>query len=171
MLFYNPKRKISLFDHQGISAKRISDYKRYNHGTTYSLSIFLLSIFLLLFSVRIGSILFLYLTNYGETELIFAIQNIELPYANSSEKFNNKRLISYVSVKKDGKYKVSGQYISLDELEKHLSSASNNLPNVVIGIVADKNCEMQHINELILVIRKSNCRRVLFYTDKDHSSY
>ena len=109
------------------------------------------------------------LTQMGETDLASSIQGINLPSSEFKDKIENRRLIVYVSVEKNGHFRFGGNIIGSDELLSHLSESHQNLPNLIIGVMADKDCKMEHINDLIMVLRKSHCLRVFFYVQKNNS--
>ena len=160
------KRKKSIFDFENVIPANFSRFRRFNHRSHYRLMLLLFSICSLLFAVRIGSILFVTLTDFMDKDLAYSLEKIKLPYAQTTYKVENKRLLSYVSVEENGKYRIEEGYLTLEELEKHLSFVQKCLPNVIIGIMADKNCKMDHIYNLMRVLRKAECLRVFYYTDK-----
>jgi len=57
--------------------------------------------------------------------------------------------------------------------QKHLTNVYRSLPNVILCIVADKDCRMENINTLLTVSRKSKILRVSFFCKeiKKESAY
>ena len=127
---------------------------------------YVVSFWLLAFSVKIGITLFFSLTGMVEVELAFALKNIELPNALMVESIANKRLSYYVTVEEDGAYRVGKVYFEPEQLQKHLTNVYRGLPNVIICIIADKNCKMEAISNLIAILRKSRTQRVSFFCKK-----
>jgi biopolymer transport protein ExbD len=121
-----------------------------------------MSFWLLAFIVKFGILLFFTTTGMNESELAFSLIDIELPLAQTVDHIDNKRLCYYVSVEKNGSYRIGKYYYEPDELQKHLYSVYRILPNVIICIVADKDCKMGDINNLMIMMRKSSTLRVSF---------
>lgn len=121
-----------------------------------------MSFWLLAFSVKIGITLFFSTTGMNESDLAFSLINIELPLVRTAEHIDNKRLCFYVSVEKSGRYRIGKYYYEPDDLKKHLYNLHRSLPNVIICIVADKDCKMEDINNLLIILRKSSTQRLSF---------
>lgn len=127
---------------------------------------FLLAVSMLAFSSRIGSILWAYYTQMWNDNLILSLQKIDPPYSEHQDYIANKRIIFYVTIEKDGKYRYLDEYITLEDLVDLLPYSGRRLSIYTIGIVADKNCKMGYILDLIEVLRKNRLYKITFATYK-----
>ena len=166
MLFIFPKRKISIFDYEGRNAKRISNFRRFEHLSSNYLVMFLLSICLLAFSARIGSLLLFCFSDFTEDDLAYALIGIDLPNSKSQEFIQNKRLCVYLTIESDGNIKIDGERIAPGNLYQELVYHRMELPNLFINIVADKDCKMELVLNVLSQCRKASARRIFFLTNK-----
>ena len=127
---------------------------------------FLLSICLLAFSARIGSLLLFCFSDFTEDDLAYALMNVNLPHSNSKEFIQNKRLCVYLTIETDGSIKIDGEKISNVNLYQELVFHKNELPNLIINIVADKDCKMELVLYVLSQCSKANARRIFFLTNK-----
>lgn len=166
MLFLLHKRKTSLFDYEGQNAARISDYRRFDHRYVNHLVMFLLGVALLSISVRIGVSISFYFTQVWNDGLILALQKTEPPYSKHHDYIENKRLLFYVTIEKDGKYRFLDEYLALENLIEVLPYSGSRPSIYTIGIVADNNCKMEYILDLVEVLRKNKFYKITFVTYK-----
>ncbi len=169
MLFFLPKRKISIFDRKRINSRQIREFRRFNiHSTNYFV-IYIISIWMLVFALRIGTLLTVYFTHFTEFDFASALQGINLPISKSFEFIENKRLRSFISIDAYGHYKIDDGFVDQNNLELYLKNKKLEIPSIIVCVIADKKCKMESINNLILLLKKYDCQRLFFYTKQNHS--
>ncbi len=125
------------------------------------------SLWLLTFGVRIGSLLFLMLTSYGESEKAYAMHKIIIPVASNTEKIENKRLHSYLSVNSNGIIKFDRVEIHKNQLFEKLTKRRIAIPNVIITIISPNDCKMEIIQDVLEILKRAKTRRIFFLTKKE----
>lgn len=163
MLWFPVNRKHSIFDYRSPFHRSLRHFRRYDPKFVMNIVWYVISFWLLAFFVKIGILLFFLLTGMNEVDLAYSLHKVELPSASSIERVENRRLCYYVTVEKEGKYRIGKYYIESDLLQKHFQNVRLGLPNVIVCIIADKDCKMGNINKLITILRKSSIQRVSFY--------
>lgn len=163
MLWFPLKRKQSIFDYRSPFQLSLRSYRRFEPKFVINFIWFIMSFWLLAFIVKIGVLLFLLLTGMNEVDLAYSLQKVELPSATSVQRVENRRLCYYVTVEKEGKYRIGRYYVDPEDLQKQFQRIRRNLPNVTVCIIADKDCRMEDINNLLTFLRKSYILRISFY--------
>jgi biopolymer transport protein ExbD len=163
MLWFPLHRKQSIFDYRSPFQLSLRSYRRFEPKFVVDFIWFIMSFWLLAFIVKIGILLFFTQTGMMEIDLAYSLQKVDLPSATSAERIENRRLIYYVTVEREGKYRIGKYYTDPEDLQKHFQRIRWSLPNVIVGIIADKECRMEDINNLLTILRKSHILRISFY--------
>jgi biopolymer transport protein ExbD len=100
---------------------------------------------------------FMVTTTLREVEVLV---NYSLPEAKAIEKIENKRLISYVWVGKDGRVQINDSLVKLDEIQNIMYAKRQALPNVIVSLRVDKNTDMGFVTDIQQELRKAYCLRI-----------
>lgn len=119
------------------------------------------------FAVRIGSLLFFMFSDFMEPQLAYALEDVRLPSAICLEKIQNKRLFVYLTVHPDGDLILNGRLIDKKELGRELRMYWQALPALIITIVADKDCRMEFIIDVLSECKKAHTNKVFFLTHRE----
>ncbi len=84
----------------------------------------------------------------------------QLPQAEAIEKIENKRLVSYIWVGKDGRIQVEDALVSVDEIQPIMYKKRQALPNVIVSLRIDKNSDMGVVTDIQQELRKADARRI-----------
>ncbi|MFA3781874.1 ExbD/TolR family protein [Melioribacteraceae bacterium 4301-Me] len=87
-----------------------------------------------------------------------------LPEAKAIEKIENKRLVSYIWVGKDGRIQVNDSIVKLGDIQKIMYSKRVALPNVIVSLRIDKGSEMGIVTDIQQELRKASCLRINYST-------
>ncbi len=87
-----------------------------------------------------------------------------LPEAKAIEKIENKRLVSYIWVGRDGRIQVNDSIVKLNDIEKIMYSKRVALPNVIVSLRIDKGSEMGIVTDIQQELRKASCLRINYST-------
>ncbi len=91
---------------------------------------------------------------------IDVLVDFKLPEAESIEKIENKRLISYIWVGRDGRMQVNDSIVRLEEIKPIMYEKRQDLPNVVVSLRIDLNTEMGLVTDIQQELRKAYCLRI-----------
>lgn len=100
---------------------------------------------------------FMVTTTLREVEVLV---NFTLPEAEAIEKIENKRLISYIWIGKDGKMQINDSLVKLDDVQQIMYAKRQALPNVIVSLRVDKNTDMGLVTDLQQELRKAYCLRI-----------
>jgi len=100
---------------------------------------------------------FMVTTTLREVEVLV---NYSLPEAKAIEKIENKRLISYVWVGKDGRVQINDSLVKIDEIQNIMYAKRQALPNVIVSLRVDKNTDMGFVTDIQQELRKAFCLRI-----------
>lgn len=100
---------------------------------------------------------FMVTTTLREVEVLV---NYSLPEAKAIEKIENRRLISYIWVGKDGKIQINDSLVKLEEIQSIMYSKRQVLPNVIVSLRIDKNTDMGYVTDIQQELRKAFCLRI-----------
>lgn len=100
---------------------------------------------------------FMVTTTLREVEVLV---NYSLPEAKAIEKIENKRLISYVWVGKDGRVQINDSLVKVDEIQNIMYAKRQALPNVIVSLRVDKNTDMGFVTDIQQELRKAFCLRI-----------
>ncbi len=84
----------------------------------------------------------------------------QLPQAEAIEKIENKRLVSYIWVGKDGRIQVEDAIVKVDEIQPIMYKKRQSLPNVIVSLRIDKNSDMGVVTDIQQELRKADARRI-----------
>ena len=100
---------------------------------------------------------FMVTTTLREVEVLV---NYSLPEAKAIENIENKRLISYIWVGKDGRVQINDSLVKLDEIQNIMYAKRQALPNVIVSLRVDKNTDMGFVTDIQQELRKAYCLRI-----------
>lgn len=83
-----------------------------------------------------------------------------LPEAFAIEKIENKRLISYIWVGKDGRIQIDDNIVKIDQIQKIMYQKRKDLPNIIVSLRIDKNSKMGVVTDIQQELRKAYCLRI-----------
>jgi biopolymer transport protein ExbD len=100
---------------------------------------------------------FMVTTTLREVEVLV---NFTLPEAEAIEKIENKRLISYIWIGKDGRMQINDSIVRLEDVQNIMYAKRQALPNVIVSLRVDKNIDMGLVTDLQQELRKAYCLRI-----------
>jgi biopolymer transport protein ExbD len=100
---------------------------------------------------------FMVTTTLREVEVLV---NYSLPEARAIEKIENKRLISYIWVGREGKVQINDSIVKMDEIQGIMYAKRQSLPNVIVSLRIDKNTDMGFVTDIQQELRKAFCLRI-----------
>lgn len=100
---------------------------------------------------------FMVTTTLREVEVLV---NYSLPEAKAIEKIENKRLISYIWVGRDGRIQINDSLVKMDEIQGLMYAKRQALPNVIVSLRIDKNTDMGFVTDIQQELRKAYCLRI-----------
>lgn len=100
---------------------------------------------------------FMVTTTLREVEVLV---NYSLPEARAIEKIENKRLISYIWVGREGKIQINDSIVKLDDVQGIMYAKRQSLPNVIVSLRIDKNTDMGYVTDIQQELRKAFCLRI-----------
>lgn len=83
-----------------------------------------------------------------------------LPEASAIEKIENKRLVSYIWVGKDGRIQIDDNIVKIDQIQKIMYQKRVDLPNIIVSLRIDKNSKMGVVTDIQQELRKAYCLRI-----------
>ena len=84
----------------------------------------------------------------------------KLPEAKALEKIENKRLIQYIWVGKDGKIQINDSIVKLSQVEPLMYAKREALPNVIVSLRIDKDADMGEVTDIQQELRKASALRI-----------
>jgi len=84
----------------------------------------------------------------------------KLPEAVAIEKIENKRLISYIWVGKNGRIQLNDSIVELNEIQDIMYKKRVELPNVIVSLRIDKESDMGVVTDIQQALRKADARRI-----------
>ena len=84
----------------------------------------------------------------------------KLPEAEAIEKIENKRLISYIWVGKNGKIQLNDAIVKVEDIQDIMYKKRVELPNVIVSLRIDKGSDMGIVNDIQQALRKADSRRI-----------
>jgi biopolymer transport protein ExbD len=84
----------------------------------------------------------------------------KLPEAVAIEKIENKRLISYIWVGKNGKIQLNDNLVEISEIQDIMYKKRVELPNVIVSLRIDKESDMGVVHDIQQALRKADARRI-----------
>lgn len=83
-----------------------------------------------------------------------------LPTAKQIEKIDNKRLISYIWVGKDGRVQVDDNLVTIPEIQSIAARKRQAIPNVIISLRIDEGSKMGIVTDIQQQLRKGDALRI-----------
>jgi len=105
---------------------------------------------------------FMVTTTMREVEVLVSFK---LPEAKAVEKIENKRLVSYLWLGRDGKIQINDALVTLEEVQNIMYTKRQDLPNVVVSMRVDKGSDMGQVTDIQQELRKAYCLRVNYSTN------
>jgi len=87
-----------------------------------------------------------------------------LPEAKAIEKIENKRVVSYIWVGKDGRIQIDDNIVSLDQIQKIMYAKRQELPSIIVSLRIDKYARMGLVTDIQQELRKAYCLRINYST-------
>lgn len=84
----------------------------------------------------------------------------KLPEAIAIEKIENKRLISYIWVGKNGKIQLNDNLVEIKDIQDIMYKKRVELPNVIVSLRIDKESNMGVVHDIQQELRKADARRI-----------
>lgn len=84
----------------------------------------------------------------------------KLPEAEAIEKIENKRLISYIWVGKNGKIQLNDAIVVIDDIQEIMYKKRVELPNVIVSLRIDKESDMGVVTDIQQALRKASTLRI-----------
>jgi len=84
----------------------------------------------------------------------------KLPEAKALEKIENKRLIQYIWVGRDGKIQINDSIVKLSQVEPLMYAKREALPNVIVSLRIDKDADMGEVTDIQQELRKASALRI-----------
>jgi biopolymer transport protein ExbD len=84
----------------------------------------------------------------------------KLPEAEAIEKIENKRLISYIWVGKNGKIQLNDTIVEVEEIQEIMYKKRVELPNVIVSLRIDKESDMGVVTDIQQALRKASTLRI-----------
>jgi biopolymer transport protein ExbD len=100
---------------------------------------------------------FMVVTTLREVDLLV---QFKLPEAKAIEKIENKRLVSYIWVGKDGRIQINDSIVKLNEVQSIMYDKRQSLPNVIVSLRIDKGSDMGIVTDIQQELRKAYCLRI-----------
>ncbi len=144
--------------------------RRYDSGYMLRFGFFIISLWLFAFALRVGSVSFFTIGGFGDLNFSYKLRSIDRPSSNYIERVENKRLMTYLLLKDSSFFSSDGTLISKQNLYKFFRFNKIMLPNTILTIIADKNCEMELILYAIEIARKEKIKDVFFVTGAKRKS-
>lgn len=89
-----------------------------------------------------------------------------LPEAETIQKIENKRLVSYIWIGKSERIQVNDSIVKVEEIRDIMYKKRQQVPNVIVSLRADKNSTMGVLIDIQQQLRKAYCRRVNYSARK-----
>lgn len=83
-----------------------------------------------------------------------------LPEAKAIEKIENKRVISYIWVGKDGRIQIDDNIVKVEQIQKIMYAKRQELPSIIVSLRIDKNTRMGLVTDIQQELRKAYCLRI-----------
>jgi len=100
---------------------------------------------------------FMVVTTLREVDVLV---EFKLPEAQAIEKIENKRLVSYLWVGKDGRIQINDSIVRLEEVQSIMYAKRQELPNIIVSLRVDKNSDMGLVTDIQQELRKAYCLRI-----------
>ncbi len=83
-----------------------------------------------------------------------------LPQASQLERIDNKRLISYIWVGRDGRVQIDDNIVLIPEIQSIAAQKRRDLPNVIMSLRIDEGVKMGIVTDIQQQLRKGDALRI-----------
>ncbi len=83
-----------------------------------------------------------------------------LPSAKQIEKIDNKRLISYIWVGRDGRIQIDDNIVYVGDIQSIMYRKRKELPNVIVSLRIDRGSKMGIVTDIQQQLRKADALRI-----------
>jgi biopolymer transport protein ExbD len=83
-----------------------------------------------------------------------------LPSATQIEKIDNKRLISYIWVGRDGRVQIDDNLVLIPEIQSIAARKRQQIPNVIMSLRIDEGSKMGIVTDIQQQLRKGDALRI-----------
>jgi biopolymer transport protein ExbD len=83
-----------------------------------------------------------------------------LPSAKQIEKIDNKRLISYIWVGRDGRIQIDDNLITIPEIQSIAARKRQQIPSVIVSLRIDEGSKMGIVTDIQQQLRKGDALRI-----------
>jgi biopolymer transport protein ExbD len=83
-----------------------------------------------------------------------------LPSARQLERIDNKRLISYIWVGRDGRVQIDDNIVLIPEIQKIAAKKRQEIPNVIMSLRIDEGARMGIVTDIQQQLRKGDALRI-----------
>jgi len=87
-----------------------------------------------------------------------------LPSARSIEKIDNKRIVSYVWVGRDGRIQIDDNIVLLPEIQQIAAKKRQDIPQVIMSLRIDQGSRMGIVTDIQQQLRKGDALRINYST-------
>ncbi len=87
-----------------------------------------------------------------------------LPEAQSIEKIDNKRIVSYVWVGRDGRIQIDDNIVLIPEIQSIAAKKRQDIPQVIMSLRIDKGSRMGIVTDIQQQLRKGDALRINYST-------
>ncbi len=91
--------------------------------------------------------------------------DFKLPEAKAIEKIENKRLISYIWVGKDGRIQINDSITKLEDVKSLMYTKVQALPSLIVSMRIDKGANMGLVTDIQQELRKAYALRINYSTN------
>ncbi len=83
-----------------------------------------------------------------------------LPEAYMIERIDNKRLISYIWVGRDGRIQIDDNIVRIDDISSIMYQKRVEIPNLIVSMRIDRNSEMGVVTDIQQQLREADALRI-----------
>lgn len=83
-----------------------------------------------------------------------------LPEAYMIERIDNKRLISYIWVGRDGRIQIDDNIVRVDDISSIMYQKRVEIPNLIVSMRIDRNSEMGVVTDIQQQLREADALRI-----------
>jgi biopolymer transport protein ExbD len=87
-----------------------------------------------------------------------------LPEAFMIERIDNKRLISYIWVGRDGRIQIDDNIVRISDISSIMYQKRTDIPNLIVSMRIDKNSEMGVVTDIQQQLREADALRINYST-------
>ena len=87
-----------------------------------------------------------------------------LPSARSIEKIDNKRIVTYIWVGRDGRIQIDDNIVLLPEIQQIAAMKRQNIPQVIMSLRIDQGSRMGIVTDIQQQLRKGDALRINYST-------